>query len=170
MPGGSSGCPQPRSSGVSRTGCAKRPGRNRSFPAPVTSKGARTFAAPPATLEWSQLGDQARNDVIAAADKVAEGRWDFFGELRFDMVDPDWSLDPVSAKPTRATAQPFALTTVPQAIPATSSRYGSYRAPSPHRARCGMAPQRGGSLRRADRRVTAFVVAGQPRSHRRELG
>ena len=71
---------------------------HRSFPAPVTSKGARTFAALPATLEWSQLGDQARNDVIAAADKVAEGRWDFFGELRFDMVDPDWSLDPVSAQ------------------------------------------------------------------------
>ncbi len=44
------------------------------------------------------LSDQARHDVIATADKVLAGRWDFFGELRFDMVDPDWALDPVSAQ------------------------------------------------------------------------
>ena len=96
-------CPAARADVPSRGPLAYRgPGAPRGLgasvlPAPVTSKGARTSAALPATLEWSQLGDQARNDVIAAADKVAEGRWDFFGELRFDMVDPDWSLDPVSA-------------------------------------------------------------------------
>jgi hypothetical protein len=44
--------------------------------------------------------EDARRDVIAAADEILAGRWQLLGSLREDMEDPDWFFDPITG--TRA--------------------------------------------------------------------
>jgi Heparinase II/III-like protein/Heparinase II/III N-terminus len=50
----------------------------------------------PSAGDLSALPAAARQRLLSAAEKILEGRWEFFGHVRHDMADPDWSLDPVS--------------------------------------------------------------------------
>ena len=49
---------------------------------------------------WSGKRYRARSErkVIAAADEILAGRWQFLGTSRMDMKDPDWFFDPITGK------------------------------------------------------------------------
>ena len=44
------------------------------------------------------IPDEPRRSVIASADEILTGRWQFLGTLREDMVDPDWFFDPLTGR------------------------------------------------------------------------
>jgi hypothetical protein len=54
-----------------------------------------------------EVGDCARAELIAAADRLMEGSWPLFGDERCDLVDPDWSLDPTSGRSAPSDAYAF---------------------------------------------------------------
>lgn len=62
------------------------PGRPRRFATPVPLGTVRNV--PPAS----------RAALIEAADRLLEGRWEFFGVKRDDILDPDWFLDPLTGR------------------------------------------------------------------------
>jgi hypothetical protein len=59
---------------------------------------ATTLRRPPAGVDLSALPDRSRRAVLAAADRLLDGRAVILGVERFDMADPDWSLDPLSGR------------------------------------------------------------------------
>ncbi len=82
---------------------------HRSFgPAPATpatpghggqlASGLRDMAPLPASVDLDRLPVEARRGLLGAAQDLLDGRWELFGHVREDMVDPEWSLDPVSGR------------------------------------------------------------------------
>ena len=55
------------------------------------------------------LPAQAVAAMLEAAEELLDGRWTQFGILRTDLVDPDWFLDPTSARRAPAGDYAFAI-------------------------------------------------------------
>jgi hypothetical protein len=66
-----------------------------------------TGAGPDDTLVPAQVPAPASAALVAAAESVLSGRWEQFGLVRTDFVDPDWFLDPTSGR--RAPAGDYAF-------------------------------------------------------------
>lgn len=81
------------------------PGRDRAVPrAPARERGL------PVALPARAVGlvpADARNVVLASADRLMNGEWDVLGLRRDDMVAPDWFFDPVTGR--RASADRYAF-------------------------------------------------------------
>ena len=58
----------------------------------------RRFGAvlPPGTADL--IPDEARKDIIEAADRLISGEWEVLGVARTDMARPDWFYDPVTGR------------------------------------------------------------------------
>jgi hypothetical protein len=71
---------------------------HRQFEAPTVASASRPVATLPVSIDLTMLPDAARQDLLSAAQELLAGRWELFGQVRGDMADPDWSLDPVSGR------------------------------------------------------------------------
>jgi hypothetical protein len=78
-------------------------------PPEVVATVPRHFATPPDSLDLATLPDEARRDLLSAAQELLDGRWELFGRVRADMADPDWSLDPVSGRSYPADRSTFRI-------------------------------------------------------------
>jgi hypothetical protein len=56
------------------------------------------FRAFPSGALRQVVPSKARRTVIAAADEILAGRWEFLGVPREDMENPDWFFDPVTGR------------------------------------------------------------------------
>ena len=61
------------------------------------SPSVRTLAPLPADAA-AAVPRSARAALLSAADDLLAGRWEFFGVARPDILDPDWFLDPATAR------------------------------------------------------------------------
>lgn len=66
-----------------------------------------TTGIAPATLE--AIPDAARTELLATAERLMDGRADFFGVTREDLVSPDWSFDPRTGRRAPADAWSFGI-------------------------------------------------------------
>jgi len=75
--------------------------------APVTSRSDRRFTATldPATI--AGVPDDAAARLVATAEALLAGEASYFGVPRRDLVNPDWSLDPVSGRHAPLTEYAF---------------------------------------------------------------
>jgi hypothetical protein len=55
----------------------------------------------------ARVPDCARAAIVADADRLLNGEWEMFGELRTDMIQPDWFYDPVTGR--RSAAETYAF-------------------------------------------------------------
>ena len=64
----------------------------------LTAARDRRFSAvlPPGTADL--IPDEARKDIIEAADRLISGEWEVRGVARTDMARPDWFYDPVTGR------------------------------------------------------------------------
>ena len=77
------------------TGAVRPPAAPRPFPAVL----------PPGTAAW--VPSDAREAVLAAADRLLAGDWEVLGVARDDLVAPDWFADPVTGR--RSDAERYAF-------------------------------------------------------------
>ncbi len=56
------------------------------------------FRSFPAGEALRSTQNEVRQKVIAAAEEILAGRWQFLGTPRLDMEDPDWFFDPVTGR------------------------------------------------------------------------
>jgi hypothetical protein len=68
---------------------------------------ARALPPPPAGCRFTavlppeaarRVPEQAKRDLLAAADQLLRGEWEVLGVLRTDLVSPDWFRDPVTGR------------------------------------------------------------------------
>jgi len=78
----------------------KRDGQVRGGPArvPALSSGPREAPSLPVSVDLSAVPEGPRDALLVAATSLLDGRMDLFGNTRTDMIDPQWSLDPVSGQ------------------------------------------------------------------------
>jgi hypothetical protein len=57
---------------------------------------AFTAVLPPGTA--ARVPEEARIEVLAAADRLLRGEWEMLGVLRTDLAEPDWFRDPVTGR------------------------------------------------------------------------
>lgn len=75
--------------------------RDQVHPGQAPPPPARTGPGFPATLPRPTAGtvaDDARDELVRAADLLLEGKWEILGVCRTDLADPDWFLDPVTGR------------------------------------------------------------------------
>jgi hypothetical protein len=72
-------------------------------------RGTRRFAAvlPPDTV--ARVPEQAKEAVLAAADRLMRGEWEVLGVVRTDLVQPDWFYDPVTGRRSPADRYAFRI-------------------------------------------------------------
>jgi hypothetical protein len=58
----------------------------------------RPFRPGDVAVALAQAPEEARAQLVAAADQLMAGDWDVLGHQRHDMKAPDWFLDPVSGR------------------------------------------------------------------------
>jgi hypothetical protein len=74
----------------------QRPGQPVAVPAGL--RDVRDLATPVPYDARGSVPEEARRAVLHAADDLVRGEWTVFGELRTDLRDPDWFLDPASGR------------------------------------------------------------------------
>ncbi|GAB3583445.1 alginate lyase family protein [Amycolatopsis endophytica] len=77
------------------------------LPEPSTPLPRRGFAITLSEGTFAVVPPDARARVLHTADRLLDGRAEYFGVVRHDMVSPDWSLDPKTGR--RAPADTFAF-------------------------------------------------------------
>ena len=74
---------------------------------PVAAAGE--FAAVLPGQVAARVPDDARKDVLSAADLLMQGRWEILGVVRTDLVQPDWFYDPVTGRHAPADQYAFRI-------------------------------------------------------------
>ena len=80
-------------------------GQDFAFPAAFAGELGLPVALP--ALSADLVPDDARDAVLASADRLMKGEWEVLGLQRDDMVSPDWFFDPVTG--IRAPADRYAF-------------------------------------------------------------
>jgi Heparinase II/III-like protein/Heparinase II/III N-terminus len=75
----------------------------------VAEPAERRFTVVIAPDTAGRVPEQARQAVLAAADKLLQGEWEVLGVARTDMLRPDWFYDPVTGRHAPADRYAFGI-------------------------------------------------------------
>jgi len=84
-----------------------RSGAVETLPPLATAERQFTAVLPPGTV--GLVPEQAKDAIIADADRLLKGEWEMLGVVRTDMERPDWFYDPVTGRRSAPGAYAFSL-------------------------------------------------------------